>query len=141
MDDDEQPLTPNALYRMVESKRAVAYAVVENKVACRDAWMAAGYAVEFALKAYIIKRERLNGWPSREARPELYTHDLRSLFAAAEIDLKLAPKPLRGSLRTVMDWNRAHEYASGQMARANARSMVRAALDPNGVVAWLRILG
>lgn len=102
--------------------------------------MAAGFAVEFALKALIIKRERLNAWPSKDRRPELYTHNLRDLFQAAGIDLQAVPKPLRGSLRTVLDWNRAHEYTSGKMSRANARSMVAAALGPEGVVAWLNAL-
>lgn len=99
--------------------------------------MAAGFAVEFALKALIIRRERLNAWPSKDRRPELYTHSLRDLFHAAGIELRAAPRGLRGALRTVLDWNRAHEYTSGKMSRANARSMVAAALDPEGVVAWL----
>ena len=102
--------------------------------------MASGFAIEFALKALIIKRERLNAWPSKDARPDLYTHDLRGLFQAAQIDLHAAPKALRGSLRTVLDWKRSHEYTSGRMSRANARSMVSAAFDQDGVVAWLRNL-
>jgi hypothetical protein len=135
--DEDQPLTADAFLRMVESKRAVALAVVENRQACREAWLAAGFAVEFALKALIMRRERLNSWPSREARPELYIHGLRSLFQAAGVDMQRAPPALRGALRTALDWNRAHEYTSGTMSRANARSMVAAAFDPKGVVAWL----
>lgn len=138
--DADQPLTAEAFLRMVESKRAVALSMVDSRLACREAWMAAGFAVEFALKALIIRRERLNSWPSKESRPELYTHNLRGLFEAAGIDLYTAPKPLRGSIRTVLDWNRAHEYSSGRMSRANARSMVAAALGPEGVVAWLSTL-
>lgn len=125
---------------MVEAKRAVALAVVDDKLACREAWLASGFAVEFSLKALIIKRERLNAWPSSQARPDLHTHNLRHLFEAAGVDLKTVPTELRGSIRTVLDWNRAHEYTSGQMSRANARSMVAAALDQHGVVAWLRSL-
>jgi hypothetical protein len=136
--DADQPLTADAFLRMVESKRAVAVATVENKFACREAWLASGFAIEFALKALIIRRERLNAWPSKDARPDLYTHDLRGLFRAADIDFHAAPATLRGSLRTVLDWNRGHEYSSGRMSRANARSMVAAAFDQDGVVAWLR---
>jgi hypothetical protein len=138
--DADQPLTADAFLRMVESKRVVAFATVENKLACREAWLASGFAVEFSLKALIIKRERLNAWPSKDARPDLYTHDLRGLFQAAGIDLKSVPEALRGSVRTVLDWNRAHEYTSGQMSRANARSMVAAAFDQHGVVVWLNSL-
>jgi hypothetical protein len=122
---------------MIEGKRFVAEATVENRLACREAWMAAGFAVEFALKALIIKRERLNAWPSKDSRPEMYTHDLRSLFSLAQVDLADAPATLRGALRTVLDWNRGHEYTSGQMSRANARSMKKAVFDEEGVLAWL----
>ena len=138
--DAEQPLTADAFLRMVESKRIVAFATVDNRLACREAWLASGFAVEFALKALIIRRERLNAWPTKEARPDLHTHDLRGLIQAAGIDFKAVPNELRGSLRTVMDWNRGHEYTSGKMSRANARSMVKAAFDQQGVVAWLNNL-
>lgn len=138
--DEEQPLTAEAFLRKVESKRAVAAATVEDRLACNEAWLAAGFAVEFAIKALIMRKERLNAWPSKEARAELYTHELGQLFRVAGIDLKKIPKPLRAAVRTVLDWNRAHEYASGRMARANARSMVAAAFDEEGVVAWLNSL-
>ena len=140
MDADDQPLTADDFLRMVETKRAVALATVEDRLACREAWLAAGYAVEFALKALIIRRERLNAWPSKAVRRELYVHSLRDLLAIAGVELASIPKERRGSLRTVLDWNRAHEYTSGRISRANARSMVKAALDEDGVVAWLRRL-
>lgn len=135
--DANEPLSAEAFLQLVESKRAVARALVADRQACREAWLASGFAVEFALKAYIIRRERLNGWPSKEARPDLYTHNLRALFAAAQIDFSGVPKELRGSIRTVLDWDRGHEYTSRRMSRANARSMVGAAFDQHGVVAWL----
>ena len=138
--DSDPPLTADAFLRMVEAKRIVALATVADKIACGEAWLASGFAVEFALKAAIIQRQRLNAWPTKEARPDLYTHSLRELFVSAEIDLKAVPKNLRGAVRTVLDWNRAHEYTSRRMSRANARSMVTAAFDDKGVVAWIRSL-
>lgn len=138
--DADGPLTADAFLRMAESKKIVARATVDDRLACREAWLASGFAVEFTLKALIIRRERLNGWPSKDARPDLYTHDLRGLIHAAGIDLQSIPKSLRGAMRTVLDWNRAHEYTSGQMSRANARSMVSAVFDEDGVVAWLHSL-
>lgn len=135
--ENESPLTAEAFLHLVESKRFVAETAVENRLHCGEAWMAAGFAVEFALKAYIMRRERSNAWPSKEARPELYTHDLRKLFQVAELDLATAPRELRGALRTVLDWDRAHEYTSRRMSRANARSMVKAAFGEEGVVSWL----
>ena len=109
VDENDLPLSADAFLRMAEGKRAVALAMVDDRQACREAWLAAGYAIEFTLKALIIKRERLNAWPGKDLRPELYTHDLRSLLGAAAIDPKSAPLALRGALRTVLDWDRAHE--------------------------------
>lgn len=128
---------------MVEVKRAAAYLVVDDRTACGEAWMCAGYAVEFALKAYIMRRERLNGWPDKDSRPELYTHEIRKLFILAGLDLKTAPLALRGAVRMVLDWNRSHEYVGGRTSRAYARGMVEAAFGSNkagGVVGWLKTL-
>ena len=138
--DGDRPLSAASFNTMAESKRVVALAVVEDRFACHEAWMAAGYAVEFALKALIIRRSRLNGWPTKDSRPDLYTHNLRDLFIAAGVDFKTVPKAQRGAVRTVLDWDRAHEYRNGRMSRANARSMVKAAFDDDGVVAWLQSL-
>lgn len=112
-------------------------ATVGDRLACNEAWLASGFAVEFAIKALIMRKERLNAWPSKEARPELYTHNLAQLLQVAGVDLKKAPKSIRGAIRTALDWNRAHEYASGRMSRANARSMVAAVFDEEGVISWL----
>ena len=135
--DEEQPLSADAFLRKVESKRAVALATVGDRLACNEAWLASGFAVEFAIKALIMRKERLNAWPSKEARPDLYTHDLARLFQIAGMDLKTARKPLRGAIRTALDWNRAHEYTSGRMSQANARSMVAAVFGDEGVITWL----
>jgi HEPN domain-containing protein len=131
------PFTSGDFLQMVESKRDVAAAMVESRLHCFEAWHASGQAVEFALKALIIRRERLNGWPSKESRPELYTHDLRRLFTLAGVDLKTAPAPLRASLKMVLDWDRAHEYSAHRTSRAEARSMNKAAFGKGGVVEWL----
>ena len=99
--------------------------------------MAAGYAVEFELKALIIKRERLNSWPSNASRPELYTHNLRTLYLAAGLTSSDVPAAKRGAFKTVLDWDRLHEYKDQKMPRKVARSMVDAAFGENGVVDWL----
>ena len=125
---------------MVERKRATALAMVDSKLHAHEAWMQAGSAVEYALKALIHRRERFNAWPSKSARPELHTHDLRKLCAMAGVDVRRVPRHLRGSLKTVLDWDRSHEYTGARMSRANARSMVEAAFADTGIVAWLRTL-
>jgi hypothetical protein len=77
--------------------------MVEDREFSREAWVASGAGVEFALKAVICARERFNAWPSKEHRPDLHIHDLRRLFLAAGIDIKAAPKEVRPSIRQVLD--------------------------------------
>lgn len=100
--------------------------------------MASGFAVEFALKAVIMERERMNSWPSKDSRPDLCVHGLRTLFRAAGIDVRTAPPAVQPAIRQVLDWDRSHDYRAGAMPRKLARSMVEAAFGRNGVVRWLK---
>jgi hypothetical protein len=135
-----EDLTADGLWRRCEDKRSVAEAMVGSRRSCREAWVAAGFGVEFALKAVICSREGFNEWPSKESRPELYTHDIKDLFRAAGIDLKAAPKEVQPAIRQVLDWTRNHDYSATPMPRKMAKGMVEAAFGPNGVVGWLKRL-
>lgn len=140
-DEDDRPtIGRDDWLRMAEAKREAARLTVDSKLACGEAWMAAGFAVEFSLKAYIMRRFGMNRWPDKQARPELYVHDIRKLFDIAGVDLSTVPKASRGAVRTILDWDRLHEYAGRKMARSNARSMVEAAFGPEGVIEWLKTL-
>jgi hypothetical protein len=55
--------SPEEWWGRVEEKRTFAHLGVGDPVACREAWITIGSAVEFALKAVIMKRERFNQWP------------------------------------------------------------------------------
>ncbi|MEW6598475.1 MAG: hypothetical protein AB1429_13395 [Pseudomonadota bacterium] len=134
---NDAPLDADGFLRLAERKRAAALALVDNSLAAGEAWMAAGYAVEFALKACVMRREGLGAWPAKKTRPELYTHNLRELFRLAGIELGSAPEEVRAPLRTVLDWDRALEYNLTVISPAQARTMVAAAFGESGVVAWL----
>jgi hypothetical protein len=97
----------------------------------------AGSGVEAALKAYIMRQERLNGWPSKASRPELYTHDLRQLARIAGIDVKNAG-PRRPSWHVMFQWDRNQAYDPKPMPRRVARSFVEAAYGQDGIVTWIR---
>ncbi len=114
--------------------------MVDDRENCREAWVAAGFGVEFALKALILKRERLNAWPSLEHRPDLHIHNLKKLFKIAGLDPNAAPTDVKPAIRQVLDWNRNHDYVARPMPRKVARSMVEAAFGPSGVVEWLKSL-
>ena len=138
MDESEQPLSAEDWLARVEDKRAVALALQHDRHHCREAWLAAGSAVEFALKARIMRRERWNGWPSRDSRPDLHTHDLRILMRAAGIARTEIPAHLRAKWAVVLSWDHLNEYVAGRMPRKVARDMVQAAFGPAGVIEWLR---
>lgn len=133
-------MTVDGWWTRVEGKRAVALKLVDDRVHCREAWQAAGSGVEFALKAVIMRQERLNRWPDRDERPELHTHDLYVLFRVAGIDPARLQGPLRVAARVVLQWRREHDYVVGAMERREARSMVDAAFGREGVVQWLKTL-
>jgi hypothetical protein len=79
------PNSPGEWLALASQHERSARVLAEDKIAAGQALFHAGLAVECALKAYIMQRERLNGWPSKEARPELYVHDLRQLREIADL--------------------------------------------------------
>lgn len=128
------------MWRRCADKCSTAKKQVDDRKHCREAWMAAGFGVEFALKAVIMTRERMNSWPSKDHRPDLYVHGPKALFRAAKIDPQSAPPAVRAAIRQVMDWDRGHDYVDAPMPRKQAQSMVDAAFGINGVVRWLKSL-
>ncbi len=104
--------------------------------------MNAGFAIECCLKAAIMKKERLNRWPDREAAPDLWTHDLRVLFKRLGIDPMTfdSRSPVAPSLKMVLDWRREHGYAVGKVPNKLARDICEAAFESNGVIEWLACL-
>lgn len=102
------------------------------------AWFHAGLAVECMLKAAIMKRERLNRWPDRSDRPELWTHSLHRLCRIAEIDLaELVADPISTSWAVVLLWQRGEGYNPATMPSRVARDMVEAATGTEGVNRWI----
>ena len=100
-------------------------------------WRETGFAVECFLKAAIMSKERWNRFPSRESRPDLYTHDLRRLLELLSIDLKtLHSHPVAPKLNTVLGWKRSHGYNPTAMSEKYASAIFEAAFD-DGVVEWL----
>ena len=131
------PQSPDEWMVLARCKEAVARAMVEDRRNCAEAFTAAGFAVEYALKALIMRTERLNGWPSRELRPDLHQHAVRSLAQAAGVDLTVGNR-IAASWLTVLQWQRSQDYDPKPMKRVQARAMVEAAFGPDGVVTWIR---
>jgi hypothetical protein len=131
------PQSPSEWLSLVRQHEAAARRLAEDRDTAALAYSHVGSAAEFALKAYIMWSERLNSWPDRDSRPELYTHDLSKLVELAGIELSTTD-PVGPSWKTVLDWNRSQGYDPNPMPRKVARAMVEAAFGEKGVVTWIR---
>ena len=90
------------------------------------AYYHAGYAVEFALKLRIMRRERLAWWPARAARPELHTHHLPTLGRLA----------WRVAWSEAQNWSAEVRYDPRAFPQRRTADMLDA-VDGSGFLLWL----
>lgn len=104
-----------------------------------SAWNHAGFAVECTLKAAIMRHQKFNRWPSKEHRPDLYSHNLTVLLTESGLTRQsLLRDPMASKLATVLQWGRTHSYYPKAMPHRVAKDMYEAACGSNGVNSWLR---
>jgi hypothetical protein len=90
-----------------------------------EAYEQAGFAVECALKARIMRHERLNQWPSRERRRELYSHGLSFLLRASGLESRIVAETLNASDIGVA-WAMTKEWSvDARYARSMRPKLVR----------------
>lgn len=101
------------------------------------AWSQCGFSVECLLKAAIMRQERLNCWPTRASRRELYTHDLEAL--ARILGWTIEPShPIAPAWAVVIQWRREDMY-SNKMTGVVAQSLFDAVFsESEGVSTWIR---
>jgi hypothetical protein len=131
------PNSPEEWMALAKRYEATARLAAEHRVAAPETAMQVGWAVEAALKAYIMKKEKLNNWPGPDFRPDLWVHDIQKLREIAGIKVN-ASDPMAPAWHVVQQWNRAQGYSRARMSRKAARGWVEAAFGPLGVVTWLR---
>ncbi|NRF12176.1 hypothetical protein [Agrobacterium pusense] len=131
------PTSVDEWWSLVKQHEAAAKMLCDNRDAAKMGYDHAALAVECALKALIWHRERFNVRPSREERPELYSHNLRQLKDAAEIKVKHSDASA-ACWFVVLQWDRGQYYDPKRMPRKVARAMVDAAFGDVGVVTWVR---
>ena len=131
------PQSPSGWLELVRQHELAARALVGNRDTAAQSYFHVGMAAECALKAYIMWKERLNNWPDKDSRQELYTHDLRRLVQIAGIKLD-TKDPIGPSWAVVFQWDRGQAYDAGPMPRKVARSVIEAAFGEKGVVTWIR---
>ena len=104
------------------------------------AYYLAGYAVECAMKACIIKRlNTSDAWPEKRFTEDCYKHDLELLLRLADLETAMkAAGPVATKWLVVRRWNEQHRYAHGK-AEPEARSLYEAITDPaDGVLPWIK---
>lgn len=106
-----------------------------------DAFYHAGLAIEFALKCRIMRFERLNSWPDRATRKELYVHDLRKLANIAGIETALlaeiaAQSDIGLAWMVAKDWYSEVRYDLRPFPPRRGADMVTAVAD-KGLLLWL----
>lgn len=106
-----------------------------------DAYEAAGIALECAFKARIMRKERLNAWPPRNSRPELYTHDPTRLLRLSGLEPDILAE-LSGATDIGVAWSVAQAWSiedryAVEVPSRVARDMVEAvASKGGGLVKW-----
>ena len=103
----------------------------------------AGYAVELALKACVIKKlMATDAFPDKNFSQKCYVHDLADLIKLVglqtALDAAIAADPLlRTSWETVEKWSEAKRYERAD--ETEARTLIRAISDPaHGVLSWVK---
>jgi HEPN domain-containing protein len=112
------------------------------------AYYVAGYAVECALKALIVRDAERTGsvFDDKKLASQLldsfFVHDLEKLFKAANLEADFglargANTALDGSWQVVKGWKETSRYQ--QKGQTEAEAMVQAiSHDPDGVMKWIR---
>lgn len=100
------------------------------------AWANAGFVVECVLKAAIMSHERLNSWPDRRTRKELYDHDLQKLAAILGMQITVTD-PVAPAWAVVISWQRDHMYVADEMPEPVVTGLMDAAFSDDGVVRWI----
>lgn len=103
-------------------------------------------ALEFHLKAAIMSASRMNRWPERRERGDLYVHDLRKLSMVAEVigNFEKMRNDLPGLYRSwciVRDMEPRMSYYRGDLSRWLLEQLIECAVSASdGVIPWLRSL-
>lgn len=111
--------------------------LAEDRLTTVDAYVAAGHAVECAMKAYIMHAAGMARWPTAAERPDLHVHGLQRLSAA--VGLRPSPQdPVAPAWAVFLRWDVKWRYSTVKMSRRAARDVNRAAFGTDGVVPWLK---
>lgn len=137
--DEDDPFTAEDWIKKAKENLKAAR-VLSNVGLQSKAFMEAGMAVECALKYAVMRAGGMNSWPARDARRDLYTHDLPELALAAGLEPKLLKDveevtSLGLAWMVVKDWKVEIRYTNRSFPKVRSREMIKAAQE---VTQWLQ---
>ncbi|MBS7542544.1 hypothetical protein [Ancylobacter oerskovii] len=116
--------------------RRMAEMAMSEPMTRNAAWAHAGFACECLLKASIMAKERLNRFPDRRERRELYVHDLGAL--AKLLGVQIGPMDeVAPAWMVALEWRRDHAYVDGRMPVAVVQGLFDAVFSDGGVGEWI----
>lgn len=122
---------------LVKQCQIAADQLLLNDATAHMSWHFIGFAAECAVKAAIMRQNRFNSWPSREARPDVHVHSLKALAKAANIVI-LPTDAVAPFWQVALSWQRQHMYYPKGAPLVVTRQIYEAVFDEQeGVVAWI----
>jgi hypothetical protein len=114
--------------------------LLRNNGSVDQAYLHAGQAIEFALKALIMKRKNWRKWPDNFKGANW--HDLKTCAEAANLKYDLGQKGVSKELKanwlTVRDWKSNARYPGMKISRQDINDLLVAVCNKqNGVWQWL----
>jgi HEPN domain-containing protein len=136
------PIVTKAEFQVLAERRLAEAKVLLDQGQWDGAYYLAGYAVELALKACIIKTLlATDAFPEREFSRNCYTHDVEKLVGLAKLDgvLKIAmhaDRSLWNNWELAEDWSEEKRYH--RIEKSEAEALYAAITDPaHGVLPWI----
>ncbi|MFG1265922.1 hypothetical protein [Xanthobacter aminoxidans] len=129
--------SPDEWLELSQHHRQAAAALAGNKALANQELFHIGLSVECALKAYIMHSQRMNSWPTKEERPDLWEHSTKKLALAAALPLTAVPA-LKPRLLTMFQWYRGSAYDPLPITEKALQGYRDAAFGAGyGLVTWI----
>jgi HEPN domain-containing protein len=132
--------TTNVDFQFLAEKRIREAKILYDAKEFDGAYYLAGYAVECAIKACIIRKLMTsNVWPERRFSDDCYKHDLKILLRVADLDVDInGAGPVAARWGQVKDWTEQSRYEHGKSEQFVTVFIEAITDSADGVLPWLK---
>jgi len=139
----DKPIETRAEFQQLAEARVEEAKTLLDAGKWDGAYYLAGYAVELALKACIIKKlMATDAFPKKDFSKDCYTHSVETLVGVAGLNLArgaatTADPVLSANWGTVKDWSEQSRHC--RFTEVDARALYAAIADAtHGVLSWIK---